>query len=501
MNNSTGQWGRRQFLRRAALVGTAGLIGLRPEQARAEPPPETTTLRLLQFPSGCQGPIHVAEELLRLEGFTDVRYVRSNIAADAMTMTETHAVDISFQFAAPLVEDIDRGAGIVTLGGVHAGCFVLFGNRSVRSVLDLKGKTVSVPDLDGRNAARVYIASMAAYVGLNPSRDITWVAHPVDEATRLFADGKVDAIMGFPPLAQELRAKKIGHVVVDSTSDRPWSQHFCCMIVTARDFPKKYTRRPTCRRSRTSRSAPVNSRRRLVRSGPGSSGWHGSPDPSETADLYQSQAGNSVGHDDFPSLGIRFPMWTDVTAGRSRRSARSPLPTGALLCVPASGPSIGLAGSSDHPSGLISVKPVCGLDDLHGRSSGWIERLACSGTELTSYILPDQSAEGSGWWGGAGIRGRRRPRTSSSAPLGLLTVAAVAVPLEVHRAPEPMLHRRPARDAERAARALVRMVERYVIGVATCRFNRHRRRGHVCSPLKSVEQLACRQGKASSTGT
>jgi hypothetical protein len=47
----------------------------------------------------------------------------------------------------------------------------------------------------------------------------------------------------------------------------------------------------------------------------------------------------------------------------------------------------------------------------------------------------------------------------------------------------------------------VRMVERYVIGVATCRFNRHRRRGHVCSPLKSVEQLACRQGKASSTGT
>ena len=240
MNNSTGQWGRRQFLRRAALVGTAGLVGLRPEQARAEPPPEMTTLRLLQFPSGCQGPIHVAEELLRLEGFTDVRYVRSNIATDAMTMTETRVVDISFQFAAPLVEDIDRGTGIVTLGGVHAGGFVLFGNRSVRSVLDLKGKTVSVPDLDGRNAARVYIASMAAYVGLNPSRDITWVAHPVDEATRLFADGKVDAIMGFPPLAQELRAKKIGYVVVDSTSDRPWSQHFCCMIVTARDFPKKY---------------------------------------------------------------------------------------------------------------------------------------------------------------------------------------------------------------------------------------------------------------------
>src|SRR5262245_19653172 len=81
---------------------------------------------------------------------------------------------------------------------------------------------------------------MASYVGLDSAKDITWVAQPVDEATRLFANGKVDAIMGFPPLAQELRAKKIGRVVVDSTTDRSWSQYFCCMLVTSLDFPKKY---------------------------------------------------------------------------------------------------------------------------------------------------------------------------------------------------------------------------------------------------------------------
>jgi len=77
-------------------------------------------------------------------------------------------------------------------------------------------------------------------VGLDPAKDITWVAHPVDEAIRLFADGKVDAIMGFPPLAQELRARKIGRVVVDSTTDRPWSQYFCCMMVTSREFVHKH---------------------------------------------------------------------------------------------------------------------------------------------------------------------------------------------------------------------------------------------------------------------
>ena len=34
----------------------------------------------------------------------------------------------------------------------------------------------------------------------------------------------------FPPEPQELRARKIGHVVVNSASDRPWSQYFCCML-------------------------------------------------------------------------------------------------------------------------------------------------------------------------------------------------------------------------------------------------------------------------------
>ncbi len=46
--------------------------------------------------------------------------------------------------------------------------------------------------------------------------------------------------MGFPPEPQELRAKRIGHVVVNSAVDRPWSQYFCCMSIANRDFARKY---------------------------------------------------------------------------------------------------------------------------------------------------------------------------------------------------------------------------------------------------------------------
>ena len=57
---------------------------------------------------------------------------------------------------------------------------------------------------------------------------------------QLLAEGKIDAYLGFPPEPQELRAKKIGHVVVNSAVDRPWSQYFCCMLAGNREFVRKH---------------------------------------------------------------------------------------------------------------------------------------------------------------------------------------------------------------------------------------------------------------------
>jgi len=80
---------------------------------------------------------------------------------------------------------------------------------------------------------------MVAYVGLDPNKDIKWVNYPFVEAAQLLAQGKIDAYLGFPPEPQELRAKKIGQVVVNSMMDRPWSQYFCCMVIGNRDFVRK----------------------------------------------------------------------------------------------------------------------------------------------------------------------------------------------------------------------------------------------------------------------
>jgi NitT/TauT family transport system substrate-binding protein len=112
----------------------------------------------------------------------------------------------------------------------------------VHTIRDLKGKTVAVQALS--SSQHVFLASMAAYVGLDSSKDIHWVTHPSAEAIQLLAAGQIDAYLGFPPDPQELRAKKIGHVVVNSTLDRPWSQYFCCMATGNREFIRKYPMAP-----------------------------------------------------------------------------------------------------------------------------------------------------------------------------------------------------------------------------------------------------------------
>jgi NitT/TauT family transport system substrate-binding protein len=53
-------------------------------------------------------------------------------------------------------------------------------------------------------------------------------------------EGKFDAFMTGPPFAQELREKKIGHALVNTTADKPWSQYFCCMIASTRAFVRQH---------------------------------------------------------------------------------------------------------------------------------------------------------------------------------------------------------------------------------------------------------------------
>jgi NitT/TauT family transport system substrate-binding protein len=228
---------RRRFLAALSAASAAGLIGTSTSVAQ-ETPPETTTIRLAKNRSLCIAPQYVVEDLLHLEGFTDVHYVASDAGRDQSEAIARGDIDLTLQFSALTLIPIDAGANITIVAGIHVGCFELFGTESIRSIANLKGKTVGVPDLG--TSPHVFLSTMAAHVGLDPANDINWITSPTVAPKELFADGKIDAFLGFPPEPQELRARKIGHVVVNSSIDRPWSQYFCCVLAGNRDFVRTH---------------------------------------------------------------------------------------------------------------------------------------------------------------------------------------------------------------------------------------------------------------------
>jgi len=201
-------------------------------------PLETRTVRLEKDPGICRAPQYVAEALLRAEGFTDIRHVERASSAEINEALAQNEADFGTHYSAELLPAIEGGSAITILSGVHVGCQELFARDDIRSITDLKGRSVAVPVLT--STPLVLVSALVARVGLDPGKDIHWVVSKSPTPMQLFTDGKVDAFVGTPPEPQELRARHIGHVLVNTGLDRPWSQYFCCMLAANRDFLSKH---------------------------------------------------------------------------------------------------------------------------------------------------------------------------------------------------------------------------------------------------------------------
>jgi NitT/TauT family transport system substrate-binding protein len=220
----------------AGLAGASALVGARGSRA-AEAPPETTSVRLPNVPGfTCIAPLDIVDDLLREEGFVDIRYVEDS----APTFEEGMAngeYDFAENFVTSTTFLLDAGVPALILAGVNSACLELRANDSIRSVLDLKGKRVWAAAL--WDSSHTMLPIIAARVGLDPARDIKWVFDTTRSRKDIFLAGEVDAFMTPPPIAQELRAENVGHVVLNTTYDRPWSEYFCCALIGRVDFVRR----------------------------------------------------------------------------------------------------------------------------------------------------------------------------------------------------------------------------------------------------------------------
>jgi NitT/TauT family transport system substrate-binding protein len=218
---------RRRVLSAIGLAGTGALAA--PRVLAAEAHLETTTVRLAKVPVICFAPQYVCEDLLRMEGFTDIRYVDSKPSVFGQGLAEDK-YDFASNVTAQNVVFVDSGLPITLVAGIHAGCYELFASDGIRNIRDLKGKRV------GTIAATDLLEMMAAFVGLDPKKDLTIIDDPEAKPLEQFIQGKLDAYMAGPPEPQLLHARGFGEVIVRTATDRPWSQYFCCTLAARRDY-------------------------------------------------------------------------------------------------------------------------------------------------------------------------------------------------------------------------------------------------------------------------
>jgi NitT/TauT family transport system substrate-binding protein len=225
---------RRRLLTAASLAAAANLVRSRRLLAGPETL-ETTSVRLFRGTAICGAPVYVAEELLRTEGFTDIRYVEPAKGLTFNDLARRGEIDFISSFAIQQLRALDAGVPLTVLAGLHAGCFELFAQKNIHGIGELKGKSVGL-----KLSPEDLLTLMAAQVGLDPVKDIHWVTGSSLDSLALFAEGQIDAFLGFPPEPQELRARHAGHVIVNTAADRPWSQYFCCTLSANRDYVRNY---------------------------------------------------------------------------------------------------------------------------------------------------------------------------------------------------------------------------------------------------------------------
>jgi NitT/TauT family transport system substrate-binding protein len=202
------------------------------------PPPETTTVRISQL-AACDPWYWMSDDFLREEGFTDIQYGKGSIAAGT--------ADFGTPYGNYLAGLIEAGVPVVGVGGLHTGCMELFARPGINTIADLRGRTIAVNSKTNKVGDKVvvdliygFLVSLFAHVGMQPS-DANFVEIGDDKSTLgEFVQGKADAILVAATGGPFLRANPSnpGRVILNTSVDKPWSQNYCCMLATNRDWAK-----------------------------------------------------------------------------------------------------------------------------------------------------------------------------------------------------------------------------------------------------------------------
>jgi len=225
---------RRALLRGAAALAAAPLAGFAGHHAFAQATPlaQRQTIKLAWGQTAvCQSPISVALKQGLFEKYNlNVEPVNFSGPTDALlqAIATGHAdggIGMALRWLKPLEQGFDVGLTV----GTHGGCMRLLvpENASIRSLKDLKGKSVAVTD--PASPVRNFFAIRLAEIGLDPEKDVSWVQYPQDLFGEALKKGEVQALAGDDPHLYLIRERdKL--VELATNLEGQYAKSTCCVL-------------------------------------------------------------------------------------------------------------------------------------------------------------------------------------------------------------------------------------------------------------------------------
>jgi NitT/TauT family transport system substrate-binding protein len=226
---------RRRLMVLAAIMLGASCLALLPAGCGHEP----TKLKVAYLGLTCEAPIFVAEEkgFYKEEGL-DVELVKTDWDGLREGLGSGQ-FDANHTLIMYLLKPIEGGSDIKITGGIHAGCLrVQAGiNSDIKTVKDLKGKTIGVPTHLG-SPPYLFCSRVLAANGINPdpdskNNDVHWLTFPPAELGLALSQGKVDAVATADPIGTILLGKGQVKTIADQAEDEPYKDEYCCAAVVS----------------------------------------------------------------------------------------------------------------------------------------------------------------------------------------------------------------------------------------------------------------------------
>jgi NitT/TauT family transport system substrate-binding protein len=199
------------------------------DKAGAPKSKELRPVRVGYFGGTCEAPIYVAYEngIFKKHGL-NVELVKVK-ASTTKEMVATGKVD-ALMASPGTFKPIEQGMNIKLTAGIHTGCIqaVVPVDSPVKSVADLKGRTIGVESMGG--PPMIYLSMEMLRIGMDPKKDVAWRVYPGPQLIQALEKKEIDAFGTWDPFPQIAANEGKARIFFSNTHTQPYADQLCCYV-------------------------------------------------------------------------------------------------------------------------------------------------------------------------------------------------------------------------------------------------------------------------------